>query len=186
MGMLFNTAATREMLNRVNEAFSEENFDDWRNSNEFDGLKELQDIAFENGIVPAGARKRARWKHWLKKILHQEPAPRNLAYVVDTAPTTFACGGRSNVGRELTRLFQQAIADANCAEIAMVIQPDTRVCITQAQTIPLATKPGRYTLAITLSTYEVPQILPPEPAKRVRSTKTKDTRKPNKSSKKRS
>lgn len=163
--MLFNTAATREMLNKVNEEFSTDNFEEWRsNKTEFNGVKDLHDIAMNNGIAPTGHRQRKRWKHWLKEILHKSAAPPNLTYRVSPPTTTFGCAGTSFVGRELVRLFKQALDDNNCAEIVMVIQPDTKVCITQAQVLPIATIPGKYSLAITLSTIEVPPVIPAAPA----------------------
>jgi hypothetical protein len=161
MGMLFNTAATREMVYKINTEFSSANLSTWRSRlGDFGGGLNLHEIAQKWGVLPTGTGPRARWKHWLVKILHMTACPALMPYPVTGVIQYPAGSGDSNVGRELRRLIVQALLDQNCLEIVMVVQPDYSVRISQAETLPADGMPGKYSLAITLCTIEIPAVIP--------------------------
>lgn len=161
MGMLFNSDATVEMVATVNDEFSKaKKKTKWKpHYGDFAGPMKLFAIANKHGVLPkkGGVKARARWEYWLDYVLHATPSD-DLAYPTGlekpylyppTLPT-------SNVGDQLKKLLASGIADDYCAEIVMVIQPDSKVYLTQAQRIPLLDPAGEYALVLTVSTFEIP------------------------------
>ncbi|MBS0517156.1 MAG: hypothetical protein JSR90_00605 [Proteobacteria bacterium] len=162
MGMIFNTPATLEMTAMVNTQFAASNLATWRaRKGDFNGALNLHQIAARYGVVPGSAQAQPRWRHWLVNILHQTACSALPAYTIPGTTPYGPGGSGSNVGKELTKLMAQALDDPNCEEIVMVIQPHTSVYIAQAETIASQSAPGRYSLAITLCTMQVPAIIPP-------------------------
>lgn len=163
MGMLFNTAATREMVARINAEFSAASLAAWRaRIGDFNGSMNLHQIAQKWSVVPTGTGPRARWKYWLVYILHTTPCDPLQPYpVIGIIQYPSSGAGSSNVGRELGKLLRQALLDTKCLEIYMVIQPDYNVRVAQAETIPVSgSTTGEYTLALTVNTIEIPAIIP--------------------------
>lgn len=161
MGMLFNSEATLEMIATVNDEFSKaKKKNKWKQHyGDFTGAMSLGGIANKHGVQPnkGGAKSRLRWQFWLDKVLHATPS--------DDLPYPNGANGpyphppkspTSNVGEQLKKLLASGIGDDSCAEIVMVIQPDTKVYLTQAQRIPLIDPAGQYALVITLCTSEIP------------------------------
>lgn len=75
MGLYFNTRTTRDMQSKVNEQFTDDNIDFWKNFSrkkdfrkQSEGGKPLHAIAFQNGIVPDDSNAADRWKQWLKDL----------------------------------------------------------------------------------------------------------------------
>lgn len=163
MGMLFNTAATREMVNRINVEFAAGSLTTWRGRlTDFNGTLTLHGIADKWGVVPTGTGPQARWKYWLVNILHKTKCDPLMPYPLP-APAViqypYSGSGSSNVGKELGKLFLQALKDKDCEEIYVVVQPDVNVRVSQAETIPSTTTSGKYTLALTICTIEIPAII---------------------------
>lgn len=157
MGMLFNTPATRQMTDMVNDEFSGGKLTSWRaRLGDFSG-NNLHGVAKKWGVQPTGNKPKARWKYWLDTVLDGTPCPSLSPYpvlgIIQYPPSG---SGTSNVGHELKRLIIQALVDTNCQEIIMVVQPDYSVRVSQAETLPVAGMPGAYSLALTVCTIEVP------------------------------
>ena len=157
MGMLFNTPATREMTDMVNDQFSDGKLVSWRaRLGDFSGMN-LHGVAKKWGVVPGGTKPKARWKYWLENILDGTVCPSLTPYpvlgIIQYPPSG---SGSSNVGYELKKLIIQALADTNCQEIIMVVQPDYSVRVAQAETLPVVGMAGAYSLALTICTIEVP------------------------------
>ena len=157
MGMLFNTPATREMTDKVNDQFSANKLASWRARLGDFGSMKLHGVAKKWGVVPGGSGPKARWKYWPKTSSMATPFPSLTSYpvmgVIQYPPSG---SGTSNVGHELKKLIIQALMDMNCQEIIMVVQPDYSVRVSQAETIPVSGMSGAYSLAITVCTIEVP------------------------------
>jgi hypothetical protein len=159
MGMLFNTAATREMVARINAEFSAASLANWRaRIGDFNGSMNLHQIAQKWSVVPSGTGPKARWKYWLVNILHTTPCDPLQPYpVIGIIQYPNSGAGSSNVGRELGKLLRQALQDQLCLEVYVVVQPDYNVRVSQAETIPVSgSTTGEYTLALTVCTIEIP------------------------------
>jgi hypothetical protein len=168
--MLFNTPATREMTEKVNDQFSGGKLTSWRARLGDFGSMNLHGVAAKWGVVPGGGNgPKARWKYWLDTTLGATAcAPLSPYPVIGIIQYPPSGNGTSNVGHELKRLIIQALVDTNCQEIIMVVQPDYSVRVSQAETIPVTGMSGAYSLAITICTVEVPATIA---APRRRATK---------------
>lgn len=161
MGMLFNTDATVEMVATINDEFSKAKKKAvWKpRRQDFDPPKKLHEIARKHRVHPSkgGPGARARWYYWLDKILDSTLSDQ-LAYPTGAqSPYPYPpVNANSFVGVELQKLLAIAIEDDLCEEIVVVVQPDTKVYVSQAQRLPLIDPPGQYALVITLNTVEIP------------------------------
>jgi hypothetical protein len=169
MGLRFNSADTREVMHKVNSHFSD-NLAYWKGIvGQFAPGVDLWALARAANppIDAAGAAGKANWKVWLQQVLPGAPSPvlddgtgngraYNPVVPFSTPYRVPGSGDPSNVRDELARLFNQALTDANCIEIVMVIQPSATVYIAQAETLlyPGGANPD-YSLAITICTTPV-------------------------------
>jgi hypothetical protein len=148
MGLLFNSAETIKMLERVNRHFASASkggrINKWRNKKNKFKTKALDVIAGEEGVVvdPADdddqGTHNGNWIAWLQ----------GLHAITQNS---------DKVGKLVCNQIFNALNDTNCAEIVFVTVPDSTVFVVDPPSAPLGPA-NAFTQVITIHTVEVGQM----------------------------
>lgn len=138
MGMYFNTAATTEMNEKINNAFSGGNIDYWKNSarrNLFGKIGEngatLASIAGQNGLFPNAGYSSTVGKKWFKWLDDLE----------------------SNADASMrAHFFKHLDPNAKCIEIIFQVAPKANLPISIKARRDPANGNGPYTLIVNIET----------------------------------